>query len=242
MRGRRIGSAFEAPGDYITGEWPTDYKSAAVIQRKLAVRVIKDGPPEPVSVVAGADVSYSKKLGLAVAVVVLCRAGDTQTLAEDSAAQPTIFPYIPGLLSFREAPVILEALERFAGEFDLLLVDGHGVAHPRRLGLASHLGVLLDVPTVGCAKSRLVGEYEEPLRERGARMPLADSGERIGTVLRTRTGVKPVFVSVGHRVSLDYAEEIILATAAPYRLPEPLRRAHNLVTRLRKGMEESING
>jgi deoxyribonuclease V len=242
MLRRRAGGAVEAAGDRVTGEWPTDYESAVMLQRELATRVIKTGRPESMCVVAGADVSYSKKLGLTVAAMVLCRAGDMETLAESSAAQPTRFPYVPGLLSFREAPAVLEALDEFAGEFDLLLVDGQGLAHPRRLGLASHLGVLMDVPTVGCAKSRLVGEYEEPGRERGARAPLVDGNERIGTVLRTRTSVKPLFVSVGHRVSLDYAEEITLATATRYRLPEPLRKAHNLVTRLRKATEERLNG
>jgi deoxyribonuclease V len=226
----------------VTGEWPTDYERAVELQRELAKRVIKTGRPKYLRVVAGADVSYSKKLGLTVAAAVLCRVGNMETLAENSAAQPTRFPYVPGLLSFREAPVVLEALGGFAGEFDLLLVDGQGLAHPRRLGLASHLGVLMDVPTVGCAKSRLVGEYEEPGRERGARAPLTDGAERIGTVLRTRTGVKPLFVSIGHRVSLDYAEETTLAAATRYRIPEPLRKAHNLVTGLRKGMEESLNG
>jgi deoxyribonuclease V len=242
MLRRCAGGVIETAGDRVTEEWPTDYENAVTLQWELAARVIKTGRPEPVRVVAGADVSYSKKLGLTVAAAVLCRAGDMETQAENSAAMPTVFPYVPGLLSFREAPVILEALERFAGEFDLLLVDGQGLAHPRRLGLASHLGVLMDVPTVGCAKSRLVGEHEEPGRERGARVPLTDRGERIGTVLRTRAGIKPLFVSIGHRVSLDYAEETVLSAVTRYRLPEPLRKAHNIVTRLRKTMEERVDG
>jgi len=242
MRRRRAGGVVKAAGDGIAVDWPTDYEGAVAVQREFAGLVVKNGRPDPIRVVAGADVSYSRKLGLTVGVVVLCRADGLETIAEGSAAQPTRFPYVPGLLSFREAPVILEVLERFAGEFDVLLVDGHGLAHPRRLGLASHLGVILDVPTVGCAKSRLVGEYEEPGRDRSVRTPLTDGGERIGTVLRTRAGVKPLFVSIGHRVSLEYAEEITLATAVKYRLPEPLRRAHNLVTRVRKGMEEGANG
>jgi deoxyribonuclease V len=242
MLGRRVGGAVEAAGDNLTADWPTDYDGAVAVQRELAGLVAQNGKPDPVRVVAGADVSYSRKLGLTVGASVLCRAGDMKATAEGSAVQPTRFPYVPGLLSFREAPVLLEVLGRFAGGFDVLLVDGQGLAHPRRLGLASHLGVLLDVPTVGCAKSRLVGEYEEPGRDRGARTPLTDGAERIGTVLRTRTGAKALFVSVGHRVSLNYAEEMILSTAVKYRLPEPLRRAHNLVTRVRKGMEEGANG
>jgi deoxyribonuclease V len=234
-----VGSAVEAAGDCVAMDWPSDYGDAVALQQKLAAHVVRTGRPKPVRVIAGADVSYSRKLGLTVGAVVLCRTGDMETVAEDSAARPTRFPYVPGLLSFREAPVILEVLGRFAGEYDVLLVDGQGLAHPRRLGLASHLGVLLDVPTVGCAKSRLVGEYAEPARARGARAPLSDGGERIGTVLRTRTGVKPLFVSIGHRVGLDYAEEITLSAATRYRSPEPLRKAHNLVTRVRKGLEGS---
>ena len=134
-------------------------------------------------------------------------------------------PYVPGLLSFREAPTMLEALADIAGRPDVVLVDGQGVAHPRGFGIASHLGLHLDVPTVGCAKSRLVGVHREPGIERGERTPLVAGGRRIGTVLRSRAQVKPLFVSVGHGLCLRAAERVVLETCTRYRLPEPIRHA-----------------
>jgi deoxyribonuclease V len=140
----------------------------------------------------------------------------------------TPFPYIPGYLSFREAPAIFSAMEKLSLLPDLLIVDGQGIAHPRRIGIASFLGVLLGLPTIGCAKSRLVGKYEEPAPERGSWSPLIDKGETVGAVLRTRKGVKPVFVSPGHLVTLPEAIEIIMHCAVKYRLPEPQRAADSL--------------
>jgi deoxyribonuclease V len=150
-----------------------------------------------------------------------------------SAERETSFPYIPGLLSFREAPVCLEAAGRFSREPDLYVIDGQGVAHPRRLGLASHLGLFFDKPTIGCAKSRLIGSFGEPGQEKGAWSPLQDRGAVIGAVVRTRSRVKPIFVSVGHRCSLEDAIRISLACATRYRIPEPTRLAHQAVSRLR---------
>jgi len=149
------------------------------------------------------------------------------------AEEKTRFPYIPGLLSFREAPVCLEAVERLTGQPDLFMIDGQGVAHPRRLGLAAHLGLFLDKPTVGCAKSRLIGTYEEPGPEKGAYGLLHDGPEVIGAVVRTRSRVKPVFVSVGNKCTLEDAIRITLACAARYRIPEPTRLAHQAVSRLK---------
>ena len=142
------------------------------------------------------------------------------------ASMDVTFPYIPGLLSFREAPVCLAAVEKLENEPDVFLIDGQGIAHPRRLGLASHLGLFLDKPTIGCAKSRLTGTFEEPAVEKGSNRPLYDGDEVIGAVVRTRSNVKPLFVSVGHRCMLEDAIDLTLACATKYRLPEPTRLAH----------------
>ncbi len=150
-----------------------------------------------------------------------------------TAQQETRFPYIPGLLSFREAPVCLEAVAKLKQRPDLFMIDGQGVAHPRRLGLASHLGLFLDRPTIGCAKTRLIGTYEEPGRERGAHGLLRDDDDTIGAVVRTRSRVKPVFVSVGHKCTLEDAIRITLSCATRYRIPEPTRLAHQAVSTLR---------
>jgi deoxyribonuclease V len=149
-------------------------------------------------------------------------------LEEVVAVQPPRFPYMPGLLSFREGPVILEALSRLKAAPDVLMFDSQGIAHPRRFGLASHIGLLTDTPAVGCAKTRLIGEFLEPQRARGSTAYLTDEDETIGAVVRTRSGVKPVFVSIGHRMDLDTCIRIVLASCRGYRLPEPLRKADHL--------------
>jgi len=145
-------------------------------------------------------------------------------------------PYVPGLLSFREAPACIEAAEKLEDEPDVFIIDGQGIAHPRRLGIAAHLGLFFDRPTIGCAKSRLTGEFEEPGADRGASTPLTDKGEVIGAVVRTRATVKPVFVSVGHKCTLEDAVRIVLDCAPKYRLPEPTRVAHQMVSRLKVQM------
>jgi deoxyribonuclease V len=152
-----------------------------------------------------------------------------------SARQETRFPYIPGLLSFREAPVCLEAAGVLSRQPDLYVIDGQGIAHPRRLGLAAHLGLFFDAPTIGCAKSRLIGTFDEPGNEKGAWSPLTDGEEEIGAVVRTRSRVKPIFVSVGHRCTLADAIRLSLACTTRYRIPEPTRLAHQAVSRLRLG-------
>lgn len=151
-----------------------------------------------------------------------------------TATERVAFPYIPGLLSFREAPVCLAAVEKLQHEPDVFLIDGQGVAHPRRLGLAAHLGLFLDKPTIGCAKSRLTGTFDEPAPEKGASSPLYDGEEMIGAVVRTRTHVKPLFISVGHRCRLEDAIGLTLACTTKYRLPEPTRLAHQTVSRLKR--------
>jgi len=196
--------------------------------------------------IAGLDCAFSRdgKRIFAVAVV-LKVVGSRRRGAEGaesfelehietvSAVQETRFPYIPGLLSFREAPVCLEAVKKLSRQPDLFVIDGQGIAHPRRLGLASHLGLFLDRPTIGCAKSRLIGTFEEPGSEKGAWSPLRDGEEVIGAVVRTRSRVKPVFVSVGHKCMLEDVIRVTLACVTRYRIPEPTRLAHQAVSRLR---------
>jgi deoxyribonuclease V len=192
-----------------------------------------DRLPSPVRLVAGVDVAYDDTSGRAFSAVVVI---DVQTLRriETAVAQGMAsFPYVPGLFSFREIPVIAPALAKLRSTPDIVICDGQGIAHPRRFGLASHLGVLYDVPAIGCAKTRLVGEAEEPGPTRGDRARLKIDGEVVGAVLRTQRGVKPVYVSQGHRVSLDTACEWVLKTASCFRLPEPVRAANQVVNEMR---------
>ena len=211
--------------------WDLTYDEAVAVQRRLAARVRQGPPLRKVETVAGADVSAGRKDETIAAVVVVMRLKTLEILEVSRAKMRARWPYVPGLLSFREAPVVLEAFRQLKTRPDLVICDGQGRAHPRRLGLASHVGLALGVPTIGCAKSLLVGTVpREPGRRRGGRAPLMDGGERIGTALRTQTGVKPVFVSVGHRIDLASAERWILAASPRFRLAEPIRAAHRLVT------------
>lgn len=175
--------------------------------------------------IAGVDVGYDRARGLARASVAVLDMRTLSPLELRRVSVPVDFPYIPGLLSFREIPAILAALRALETDFDLLMVDGHGIAHPRRLGIAAHLGVLLDRPCIGVAKSRLTGSFRAPRAAKGSRSALMDGRERIGTVLRSREGVAPLFISPGHRVSLDSAARITLRCLTRYRLPEPTRLA-----------------
>jgi len=211
--------------------WDLSYAEAVAVQRRLATRVRRGPPLRKVETIAGADVSAGRKDELIAAVVVVLRLETLEILEVRRAKMRARWPYVPGFLSFREAPVVLEAFRKLKMPPDLVICDGQGRAHPRRLGLASHVGLALGLPTIGCAKSRLVGTVpREPGRRRGGRAPLMDGDERIGTVLRTRTGIKPVFVSVGHRIDLASAERWVLAASPRYRLSEPIRAAHRLVT------------
>jgi deoxyribonuclease V len=192
--------------------------------------------------VAGADVALDLARGKAIAGVVIYRFPELEEIERVWAEETLRFPYIPGLLSFREMPAILAAFERVRNEPDLIFYDGQGYAHPRRFGIACHLGVALDCPAIGCAKSRLIGTHEEPPAGRGGWAPLEDKGERIGAVLRTRTGVKPIYVSVGHRVSLEKAIELVLAVSDGYRIPRPTRDADHFVGAVKRGRWEKAPG
>ncbi len=168
------------------------------------------------------------------AAVVVVDALTFEIIERAELSAPARFPYVPGLLSFREAPCLIEAFDRLKNRPDVVLCDGQGIAHPRRLGIASHLGLVLDIPTVGCAKSRLCGHYDEPGLDRGDRSPLVDQGEVVGAVLRTRARIAPLFVSPGHRCDLESAVKLVLATTRKYRLPIPSRMAHEYVNEIRR--------
>lgn len=220
---------------YSPHRWRVTPAQAVAIQKRLAGSVSQTPLPGPVSLVAGIDVSYTPDGDRSIAAVVLWDMKMGAILEQRYRSQELVFPYIPGLLSFREIPVVLKALRSLENRPDILLCDGQGLAHPRGMGLACHLGVVTDMPAVGCAKSRLTGRYEEPGRMRGEKTPLwGDEGKPIGMVVRTRTDVKPVFVSVGHRVSLTDAVDLVLTCGGGYRIPEPGRLAHQAVTKARK--------
>ncbi|HXH05833.1 MAG TPA: deoxyribonuclease V [Vicinamibacterales bacterium] len=213
--------------------WRVSYRQAVEIQRQLRPRLRVEPLPADVRLVAGADVAYARAAHRMLAAVVIVELPSLQVVEAVEADAPATFPYIPGLFTFREVPPLLRALERLETTPDAMLFDGHGLAHPRRFGLACHAGVLLDVPSVGCAKSLLVGEHAPPGPRRGDAADIVHEGDIVGAAVRTRPGVAPVYVSIGHRVDLASAVRLVLATARRYRMPEPLRLAHQATTRLR---------
>lgn len=204
--------------------WGLSTAEAREAQRRLAPEVERQDRLGPVALVGGTDISVRGGQARAAIVVLAYPALEVAEVA--LAEGPITFPYVPGLLSFREAPLLLAAAERLKRAPDLLFVDGQGLAHPRRLGIACHLGLLLDVPSIGCAKSRLIGQHGEPGKDAGKWTPLVDEDETIGAALRTRAGTRPVYVSVGHRVSLETAIAWTLKVGRGYRIPEPTRLAH----------------
>lgn len=211
--------------------WDLAPAAARALQQELRGRVITEDRLGRVRYVAGVDVGFEERNTVTRAAVVVLRVPELTLEEEVLAKRPTAFPYVPGLLSFREAPAVLDALGRLRRTPDLLLCDGQGIAHPRRFGIASHLGVLLDLPAIGVAKTRLVGEHGEVPDVRGAWVPLTDGGERIGAVLRSRTGVKPLYVSPGHRVGVETAVDWVMRCVTRYRLPETTRLADRLASR-----------
>jgi deoxyribonuclease V len=206
--------------------WAVSVQDAFRIQEELTRRlVIADDPGDP-ALIAGVDVAYSRERDLLYAAIVVLDAETLQPVEVASAEQQPVFPYVPGLLTFREGPVVLEAWDALTSEPDLLMFDGQGIAHPRGFGLASHIGVLLDKPSIGCAKSRLVGEFKEPKQKRGAMRTLSYHKKKVGVVLRTKDNTKPLFVSPGHRITVETAARRVLDASRGYRLPEPTRIAH----------------
>ncbi|HSW45979.1 MAG TPA: deoxyribonuclease V [Phycisphaerae bacterium] len=213
--------------------WSMTPRSAIRLQQRLADRIQIEPLKRKVRLVAGVDVAFSPDGQRCLAGVVVYDIENAAAIEQRLAWRPVRFPYVPGLLSFREAPAALAAIRKLRCEPDVFLFDAQGFAHPRRLGLASHVGLLIDCPAVGCAKSLLCGDYAEPAPRAGRHSPLVHKGEVVGVVLRTRDNIKPVFVSVGHRATLADAICVVQACVTRFRLPEPARLAHQLVTRHR---------
>ena len=214
-------------------EWDLTYQQARSLQEQLASKVRFTAIRKKPRLVAGIDCAFSKDGKRIGAAVVVMNFAELEVIEIETATAEVTYPYIPGLLSFREGPVCIKAVEKIVNTPDVFLVDGQGIAHGRGLGLAAHLGLFFDKPTIGCAKSRLVGQYEEPGKDKGGCSPLIYKDRQVGAVVRTRTNVKPLLISVGNKCSLDDAIEITLACAKKYRLPEPTRLAHQTVTKLK---------
>ena len=218
--------------------WEVSPQDAIQIQRRIREKILPYGKVNSVRLVAGADVAYAKRSHTTYAGVVVLRLTDLTVVETRIATWPTSFPYIPGLLSFREAPALLQALKKVRSEPDVLFIDGHGLSHPRGAGIASHIGILIDRPVIGCAKSLLIGSYQEPALQRGSRSYLCNkSSDIIGAVVRTRHKTKPVFVSVGHRIDLEEAIRLTLCCGKGCRIPEPTRQADLLVEKVKRESE-----
>ncbi|OHB57318.1 MAG: hypothetical protein A2173_03095 [Planctomycetes bacterium RBG_13_44_8b] len=221
--------------------WNINIKKAIELQKSLAGLVCQCRFDKKINTVAGIDCGFTPSTGSGhwkdkkniVACIVVLSAESFELIETVYAVKPVRFPYVPSLLSFREAPVCIAAAKKLKTVPDCIIVDGQGLAHPRRLGLACHLGLFLDIPTIGCAKSRLIGDFKMPATPKGSISPLTDKGQIIGSVVRTRNNVKPVFVSVGHKCRLSDAVRIVLDCCVKYRLPEPSRIAHQTVTKLK---------
>lgn len=216
-------------------ETPPSREEAEAIQRELQKRVITQNGFRDIKTIAGADLATVKGEERLVCGIIVFSYPELNEIERASAVVEERFPYIPGLLAFREGPAIIETFKKLRNRPDVLMVDGQGIAHPRGLGIASHVGVILDIPSIGVAKERLYGRYREPPDKEGAWTPLISppNGKTIGAVLRTKKGTKPVFVSIGHRVDLKTAVRITLQCTKGYRLPEPTRQADIFVARLK---------
>jgi deoxyribonuclease V len=211
-------------------EWPLTVEEATIIQNQLQPEVITEDQFTKVQYVAGVDMGFEEEGTVSKAAVAVLSFPDLQLQEQANARRPTTFPYVPGFLSFREIPAVLDALEKLSLTPDLILCDGQGIAHPRRFGIACHLGVLIDLPTIGVAKSWLIGKHEELPQEKGSWQPLQHRGEIIGAVVRSRTAVKPLYVSSGHKISLPTAIDYVLRCTTKYRLPETTRLADKLAS------------
>ena len=217
--------------------WKVSPAEAIQIQEKLRKKLRLRPPRTRLKTVAAADVAYGPGDDMTYAAFLLYTYPDLTLLESASAKGRTSFPYIPGLLTFREAPVLLKAYSKLKARPDLILIDGQGIAHPRFMGIAAHIGLILNLPTIGCAKSRLIGRHEELALDRGKAVPLFVGERTAGMVLRTREGVNPVYISPGHKMDMETSVKIVLSLCRGYRIPEPLRQAHIFVSKLR-GMVE----
>lgn len=214
----------------IVHPWNVNPQQAVEIQIELSRRVITEDMFGRISTVAGVDVGFDPGTDSTCAAIVILSFPELQFITSSTMKSPVNYPYIPGLLSFREIPAILGAWDQIEIKPDLIICDGHGLAHPRRFGLACHLGIVTGIPCIGVAKSRLAGTNQAVRRKKGEWTPLMDGEEMIGTVLRSRSDVKPIYVSIGHRISLETAIKIVLQCTTRYRLPEPIRMAHQLAS------------
>jgi deoxyribonuclease V len=222
--------------------WDVGIEKAKAIQEFIRQKTVLTFPDIDIRSVAGVDIAYSRRGSFFVGALVMMSFPDLVILSRSTKMRKVTFPYIPGYLTFREGPLIMQILKEVKKEKkpDVIIFDGQGIAHPRRCGIATHIGVLLDTPAIGCAKRPLSGNYTEPDPDRGSFSELRHEGETIGAVLRTRDGVKPVFVSPGHRMDLTNALDIVLRCAAGYRLPEPVRQAHRYAGEVKRKKEHDI--
>ena len=210
--------------------WDVSPQEAVAIQKSLQSHINLSDDFGDIQTVAGVDVGFRENNTITRAAIAVLDFQTLEVVETAVAHRPTSFPYIPGLLSFREVPAVLEAMLKLSTEPDLLLCDGQGIAHPRRFGIATHLGLLLNIPAVGVGKSRLTGTHEDVPPEKGSFVPLMDKDEQIGVVLRTRTNSKPLYISPGHRVSVQTAHKLVMQCVTKYKLPESTRRAHKLAS------------
>ncbi|ACU61520.1 deoxyribonuclease V [Chitinophaga pinensis] len=210
-------------------------QDATIIQNSLRDSILLQPRNFPLSIIAGADISFNKFSTTVYAGIILLSFPDLLPIGYSLIKKEVLFPYVPGYLAFREVPPLMDAWENLPQKPDLLVVDGHGIAHPRRMGIASHFGVSADTPTIGCAKTLLCGQYEEPASTTGSSSPLIYKNEVVGAVLRTKNAVKPVFVSPGHKIDVPDSVDIIKQCIGRYRIPEPTRLAHNMVNQFRLG-------
>ncbi len=217
--------------------WTTDIREAARIQDSLCHFVEQKTTKRDFQLVAGADVAYSKRDDAMFACVVVMRFPELVTVDKVKAQSVANFPYHPGFFAFREGPVLIKAIQRLQVTPDVIMFDANGVAHEKGIGMASHLGLMLDIASIGCAKKLLIGEHEEPDNVINARTPLLYDGREIGAVVRTRVDVKPLYISVGHKIDLETAVELVTATARGYRLPEPMRVAHILSGKMKRAYD-----
>lgn len=222
--------------------WTTDIREASRIQDNLRHFIEVKSVKKDYRLIAGADTAYSKRDSSVFAAVVVMRFPELVTVDRTRAQSMVTFPYQPGFFVFREGPVLIKALQRLQITPDVIMFDANGIAHEKGIGMASHLGLMLDIPSIGCAKKRLIGEFEDPDNELNATKPLMYKGKRIGEVIRTRVDVKPLFVSVGHKIDLESAVELVSSTTRGYRLPEPMRVAHILSNKMRRNYDNRLTG
>lgn len=218
--------------------WDLSPEEGIRLQNKLANTIVARYSGGPLEIVAGADIGFEKHTSQAIAGIVLLRFPSLEVMRRYTLKAPVRFPYVPGLLSFREGPILLQLFKQVSPAPHLVFFDGHGLSHPRKLGLASHLGLFLNCPTIGCAKSKLTGEYEDPGAVKGSTSDLMnEEGQVLGAVVRTRDQCKPIYVSVGHLIDLPSAVQFTLQCTTRYRIPEPTRLAHNLVNETKRKSE-----